>query len=168
MYTQEEAYIEGFVKRAHEYGFSSREAIQLLKQADESDYLDAAMFDTESNVPYDVGLEGADEAADLARQTDTGMEGVDEAAILANQANQAGSASPSLIARIKQMLSSAGGRADELGGRLRAGGNEMAQRLRNVDPRMAAGAAGGAALLGGGGYLLKKKMDKDRAAQRGY
>jgi hypothetical protein len=33
MTTQEQAYIEGFVKRASEYGFNYNEAINLLKQA---------------------------------------------------------------------------------------------------------------------------------------
>ena len=35
MNTQEQAYIEGFVKRASEYGFSYNEAINLLKQSAE-------------------------------------------------------------------------------------------------------------------------------------
>lgn len=35
MNTQEQAYIEGFVKRASQYGFNYNEAISLLKQADE-------------------------------------------------------------------------------------------------------------------------------------
>jgi hypothetical protein len=33
MTQQEQAYIEGFVKRAAEYGFSENEAIDILKQA---------------------------------------------------------------------------------------------------------------------------------------
>ena len=33
MNTQEQAYTEGFVKRANEYGFSEAEAIELLKQS---------------------------------------------------------------------------------------------------------------------------------------
>ena len=34
MNTQQQAYIEGFVKRASEYGLNQGEAIELLKQAD--------------------------------------------------------------------------------------------------------------------------------------
>jgi hypothetical protein len=37
MNTQEQAYIEGFVKRASEYGFSYNEAIELLKSATAAD-----------------------------------------------------------------------------------------------------------------------------------
>ena len=33
MTTQEQAYINGFVKRANQYGFSNSEAIELYKQA---------------------------------------------------------------------------------------------------------------------------------------
>ena len=33
MNTQKQAYIEGFVKRAAEYGFSENEAVKLLKQS---------------------------------------------------------------------------------------------------------------------------------------
>lgn len=33
MTPQEQAYIEGFVKRASEYGFSESEAVEILKQA---------------------------------------------------------------------------------------------------------------------------------------
>ena len=31
--TTDEAYVEGFVKRASEYGFSAAEAVEILKQA---------------------------------------------------------------------------------------------------------------------------------------
>jgi hypothetical protein len=148
MYTQEEAYIEGLVKRANEYGFSSQEAITLLKQANDFEDLDANVFNSPVMADHPT-----------LEESPMGLEGQDL---------YEPSVSPSLLAKLKSMLAGAGGKANELGGRLRAGGGELAERLRNVDPRMAAGVAGGAALLGGGGYMLKKKMDRDRAAQQGY
>lgn len=55
MNTQEQAYINGFVKRAMEYGFSEREAVEILKQS-------ALVGDQHK---LDVDKDGKIEASDL-------------------------------------------------------------------------------------------------------
>jgi hypothetical protein len=50
MNTQQQAYIEGFVKRASEYGFSEAEAIELLKQSDWYDTLQGGLNKLQTNV----------------------------------------------------------------------------------------------------------------------
>jgi hypothetical protein len=50
MNAQEQAYIEGFVKRAAEYGFSNEEAVNLLKTA----ITKAEMYDHKASVPLNT------------------------------------------------------------------------------------------------------------------
>jgi hypothetical protein len=58
MTTQQQAYIEGFVKRANEYGFSNQEALSILKQASEL---------KGNQHKLDVDKDGKIEASDLRK-----------------------------------------------------------------------------------------------------
>ena len=50
MNTQQQAYINGFVKRASEYGFSEAEAVDLLKKSDWYDSLQGGLDKLQTNV----------------------------------------------------------------------------------------------------------------------
>lgn len=55
MGTQAQAYIQGFVKRANEYGFNNDEAVELLKEAKDADPFTYGLL---SGVPLATGFAG--------------------------------------------------------------------------------------------------------------
>ena len=142
MSTQQQAYIEGFVKRASEYGFSQAEAVTVLKRAgffeDMADNMESDIFNQTANelsakgLPHHMAVYGMNNLT----QDDAATHMVN---MIKDKYNSDvfGAAHP-MLANIANSLKS-----------------------HNIDPSKAALAAGGAGLLGGG-YMLGKHMNKDK------
>ena len=61
MSTQEQAYIEGFVKRAAEYGFDENEAVEILKEAARRKMRNGKPFSTAGYNPFEGVVSGVGE-----------------------------------------------------------------------------------------------------------
>jgi hypothetical protein len=157
MTTQQQAYIEGFVKRANEYGIDPDSALDLLQE----------------HLPESL-TSSPEELIDKVRAVaDNNPEVYDVAGL-----GESLGIPEMMSARQEQGSSSPGGIKDYLGGLMGGGGKEDTEEFQqnfnspsqqakprfNFDKRLAGLAAGGAALAGGG-YLANKQRNKNKPAR---
>ena len=151
--TTQQAYIEGFVKRANEYGFNQQEAISLLKESGFLDDIQKSVGDSVRQAQD--SLESSLWNGTVGDLTSTGIPFHKAVYGLQNVSPDEGKNTMNDLIGSKYdkdmypidhpILSNIGD----------------ALRSHNIDPTHAALAAGGAGLLGGG-YMLGKNINKKK------
>ena len=195
MTTQQQAYINGFVKRAADYGYNEAEAISILKQ---SNFLDTARDYLQNVTDQQTGVLDnlRSRAGDYAQQAGNYLGGLkdqagdymsklkDDATSSAWNAGVAGLGEAGIPSHVADYgLKNLGSNTfkDMLAGAFQnkydtdmfnANHPLLAQigaklKESNIDPANAAAAAGvaGGAGLLGGGYLLGKHLNKKKPAE---
>jgi phage-related protein len=149
----EQAYIEGFVKRAADYGYSQEEALGLLKTSGFLDNIQQNINDSVRNIAdaaeSDLWNRSVGELTSQGIPFHKAVYGMNNVKLdeLANQTNKfIGSKYDKDMFPIDHPI-------------LSGVGNML--RSHNIDPTTAALAAGGAGLLGGG-YMLGKHLHKNK------
>ena len=165
MNTQQQAYIEGFVKRASEYGLNRNEAIDLLKHSFDMGTISEKakqLYDTGKNKLSDLASQGI--GALESKGYNTAVEGLTDVMGIPHHIADYGMKtlnSNDLTEGVKNVFS------NKYNSDVFAADHPLLSRAseflksHNVDPTMAAAGAGGAALLGGG-YMLGKHLNKKK------
>ena len=152
----QQAYINGFVKRASEYGYSREQALGILKTSGIGDYLNRAIAplkDSLQSAGYNASVDALQEGAGLPHHVaDYGMKTLNSEDISKGINNLfTNKYNSDVFAQEHPLLNSASSFLKE----------------HNIDPTTAAMAAGGAGLLGGG-YLLGKHLHNKKQQQSAY
>ena len=160
MKTTQQAYIEGFVKRANEYGFNQQEAISLLKESGFLDEMQKNVGDVQKRV------------GDAVRQAQDSLESEAWNGTVGNLTS-AGIPFHKAVYGLRNVSPGEGKNAvnDLIGSKYDKDMYPIdhpilsnigdALRSHNIDPTHAALAAGGVGLLGGG-YMLGKHLNKKK------